>query len=224
MHFLRVIAAAAILVMPAPAFSADEVIEAIDQARKAYQGGDLAGAKQSLDLASQLIGQKNADTFGKLLPAPPGWKAGDVQNDRRSAPSGSARRPRAATTTMPRATMSRCRSPAIPAIVMQYAAVLSNPAIGGFPVVGGRALDRLLAGPPDGRRRRGGLDAERPGLLGLMPRVDALRRAVRLTLGFGLPGLAFGLGTGVGLTTLVRLGGRLQHRTSTTTSSSRSAS
>ena len=28
---------------------------------------DLAGAKQSLDLASQLIGQKNADAFGKLF-------------------------------------------------------------------------------------------------------------------------------------------------------------
>jgi len=80
MHLLRTIAAAAMLFMTAPAFAADEVIEAIDQARKAYQGGDLAGAKQSLDLASQLIGQKNADAFGKLLPAPlAGWKADEVQ-------------------------------------------------------------------------------------------------------------------------------------------------
>src|SRR5437588_10471357 len=80
MHLLRMIAAAAILSMAAPALAADEVIEAIDQARKAYQGGDLAGAKQSLDLASQLIGQKNADAFGKLLPAPlAGWKAEEVQ-------------------------------------------------------------------------------------------------------------------------------------------------
>ena len=80
MHSLRMIAAAAVLLMAAPALAADEVIEAIDQARKAYQGGDLAGAKQSLDLASQLIGQKNADAFGKLLPAPlAGWKAEEVQ-------------------------------------------------------------------------------------------------------------------------------------------------
>src|SRR5436305_14138481 len=80
MHSLRMLAAAVIVLMAAPALAADEVIEAIDQARKAYQGGDLAGAKQSLDLASQLIGQKNADTFGKLLPAPlAGWKAEEVQ-------------------------------------------------------------------------------------------------------------------------------------------------
>src|SRR5437764_14924877 len=80
MHLMRMIAAAAILFAAAPALAADEVIEAIDQARKAYQGGDLAGAKQSLDLASQLIGQKNADAFGKLLPAPlAGWKAEEVQ-------------------------------------------------------------------------------------------------------------------------------------------------
>jgi len=74
------IAVAAIFMVAAPALGADEVIEAIDQARKAYQGGDLASAKQSLDLASQLIGQKNADAFGKLLPAPlAGWKADRAQ-------------------------------------------------------------------------------------------------------------------------------------------------
>src|SRR5436305_12398628 len=80
MRLMRIVAAAAILFAVTPAFAADEVIEAIDQARKAYQGGDLAGAKQSLDLASHLIGQKNADAFGKLLPAPlAGWKAEEVQ-------------------------------------------------------------------------------------------------------------------------------------------------
>src|SRR5256885_8984971 len=80
MRLMRMIAAGAILFIAAPALAADEVIEAIDQARKAYQGGDLAAAKQSLDLASQLIGQKNADAFGKLLPAPlAGWKAEEVQ-------------------------------------------------------------------------------------------------------------------------------------------------
>src|SRR6266567_6885489 len=59
---------------------ADEVTDAIEQGRKAYQSGDLANAKQSLDLASQLIGQKNAETFGKLLPAAlAGWTAEAVQ-------------------------------------------------------------------------------------------------------------------------------------------------
>jgi hypothetical protein len=59
-----------------PALAADDILEAIDAARKAYQAGDMAGAKQSLDLASQLVGQKNAESFAALLPAAlPGWKA-----------------------------------------------------------------------------------------------------------------------------------------------------
>jgi len=62
------------------ALAADDIIDAIEQGRKAYQSGDLAGAKQSLDLASQLIGQKNAEGFAALLPAPlAGWKAGKAE-------------------------------------------------------------------------------------------------------------------------------------------------
>jgi hypothetical protein len=64
----------------AVAQAADDVLDAIDSARKAYQSGDLGNAKQSLDLASQLIGQKNAEAFSALLPAPlAGWKADKVQ-------------------------------------------------------------------------------------------------------------------------------------------------
>ena len=74
---VRMLAATAALVFAVlPAAAADEVMEAIDQARKAYQAGDLGEAKQSLDLASQLVGQKNAEGFAALLPnALPGWKA-----------------------------------------------------------------------------------------------------------------------------------------------------
>jgi hypothetical protein len=74
---IRMLAAVAVLVFAVlPAGAADEVMEAIDQARKAYQAGDFGEAKQSLDLASQLIGQKNAEGFAALLPnALPGWKA-----------------------------------------------------------------------------------------------------------------------------------------------------
>ena len=62
------------------AYAADDILDAIDGARKAYQSGDVAGAKQSLDLASQLIAQKNAEAFSALLPAAlPGWKAEKVQ-------------------------------------------------------------------------------------------------------------------------------------------------
>ncbi len=63
-----------------PALAADDILDAIEAARKAYQAGDMAGAKQSLDLASQLVGQKNAENFAALLPAAlPGWKAEKVE-------------------------------------------------------------------------------------------------------------------------------------------------
>ena len=72
----RMLGAVALVgLLAVPAF-ADDITEAMDQARKAYQSGDLTNAKQSLDLASQLIGQKNAEAFAALLPnALPGWKA-----------------------------------------------------------------------------------------------------------------------------------------------------
>lgn len=69
-----------VLLVAQPAMAADDILDSIDQARKSYQSGDLAAAKQALDLASQLIGQKNAEGFAALLPAAlPGWKAEKVQ-------------------------------------------------------------------------------------------------------------------------------------------------
>lgn len=81
MHLIRVTLTAALLAAAVlPVHAADDILDAIDQGRKAYQAGDLGAAKQQLDLASQLIGQKNAETFAKLLPAPlPGWKAEKAQ-------------------------------------------------------------------------------------------------------------------------------------------------
>jgi hypothetical protein len=58
---------------------ADDISDAIDQAAKAYKSGDMSTAKQQLDLASQLVGQKNAEGFGALLPpALAGWTAEKV--------------------------------------------------------------------------------------------------------------------------------------------------
>ena len=78
---LRIICGAIFLALAAmPALAADDILDAIEAARKAYQAGDMAGAKQSLDLASQLVGQKNAESFAALLPAAlPGWKAEKVE-------------------------------------------------------------------------------------------------------------------------------------------------
>jgi hypothetical protein len=77
MPILRIVFGAVFLAAAfLPALSADEILDTIDQARKAYQAGDMAGAKQSLDTAAQLVGQKNAEALAALLPAPlPGWKA-----------------------------------------------------------------------------------------------------------------------------------------------------
>ena len=81
MRVARQIVATAILsFVSLPAYSADDILDAMDQARKAYQSGDLGEAKQQLDIASQLVGQKNAEAFTKFLPAPlPGWNAEKVQ-------------------------------------------------------------------------------------------------------------------------------------------------
>ena len=78
---LRIICGAIFLAAAAmPALATDDILDAIDAARKAYQAGDMAGAKQSLDIASQLVGQKNAESFAALLPAAlPGWKAEKVE-------------------------------------------------------------------------------------------------------------------------------------------------
>jgi hypothetical protein len=79
---MRTIRAAILLtvgLLACPAF-ADDITDALDAARKSYQSGDLTGAKQSADLASQLIGQKNAEGFVTLLPKPlSGWTAEEAQ-------------------------------------------------------------------------------------------------------------------------------------------------
>jgi hypothetical protein len=59
---------------------ADDVTDAIEAGRKAYVDGELAKAKEALGLATQLIGQKYAEAYAKMLPAPlPGWKADEVE-------------------------------------------------------------------------------------------------------------------------------------------------
>ncbi len=70
------VVAALFAVVALPALAADDVLDAMEDARKAYQAGDMTKAKQQLDLASQLVGQKNAEGFAAMLPEPlPGWTA-----------------------------------------------------------------------------------------------------------------------------------------------------
>ena len=131
MTFVRFFCAAAILISSAPALAADDVIEAMDQARKAYQGGDLGGAKQALDLASQLIGQKNAESFGALLPpALSGWKAEDVQTSALGQVAfGASQASRRYTNAKDESVEVQITGDS--AMIMQMATLLNNPAIAG---------------------------------------------------------------------------------------------
>ena len=131
MRSIILLASAVLLVAGQSMASADEITDAIDQGRKAYQGNDLANAKQSLDLASQLIGQKNAEAFGKLLPAAlSGWTAEEVQTTAVGAVGFGAS---TASRAYQRANGDRIEVQITgdSAIIMQYATFLSNPQIGG---------------------------------------------------------------------------------------------
>lgn len=132
MATLRILFAGVFLAALAlPAFAADDILDAIDQARKAYQAGNLASAKQSLDMASQLVGQKNAESFGSLLPAPlPGWTAEKVETTAVGVAmfgaSSASRRYRG-----PDGHDVHVRITGDSALVMQFAQLFLNPAIAG---------------------------------------------------------------------------------------------
>ncbi len=131
MTFTRIFGACALLGLLSAAALADDITDAIEQARKAYQSGDLGNAKQSLDLASQLIGQKNAEGFATLLPkALPGWTAEKVETTSVGAMAFGA------TVASRRYTNAQGNHVEVQitgdsAMVMQFAALLSNPQIAG---------------------------------------------------------------------------------------------
>jgi hypothetical protein len=113
-----------------PAFAADDILDAIDQARKAYQSGDMANAKQSLDLASQLIAQKNAESFSALLPAPlSGWKAEKVQANAVGAAIFGGVSAASRSYTNAKGDSVEVSISGDSAIIMQFAPMLNNPAM-----------------------------------------------------------------------------------------------
>jgi len=115
----------------APVWAADDVLDAIEQARKAYQSGDLANAKQSVDLASQLIGQKNAETFAALMPAPlGGWRAEKAQTSTVGA-VGFGASTASRTYTNAKGENVEVQITGDSAMVTQFATLLANPQIAG---------------------------------------------------------------------------------------------
>jgi hypothetical protein len=130
---LRILFGAALLAAVAlPALAADDILDAIDQARKAYQSGDMANAKQSLDLASQLIAQKNAEGFVALLPAAlPGWKAEKAQASAVGAAMFGGASAASRSYSNAKGDTVEVSITGDSAMIMQFAPMLNNPAMAG---------------------------------------------------------------------------------------------
>ena len=131
MILARVLLAVTLALAAPAAFAGDDILDAIDQARKSYEAGNMTAAKQSLDLASQLVGQKNAESFGALLPQPlPGWTAEKVETAAVGAAmfgaSSASRRYRS-----PDGHDVEVRITGDSALVMQFAQLFLNPVIAG---------------------------------------------------------------------------------------------
>ena len=134
MSQLRIVLCAALLAVATalPAYAADDILDAMDQARKAYQAGDTATAKQSLDLASQLIGQKNAEAFATLLPAPlAGWKAEKAQANAVGATMFGGASAASRSYNNDKGDTVDISITGDSAMVMQFAPMLNNPAMAG---------------------------------------------------------------------------------------------
>jgi hypothetical protein len=115
----------------APAL-ADDILDAIEQGRKAYQAGDMAGAKQSLDVASQLIAQKNAEGYATLLPEPlSGWQADKAQTNAVGATMFGGISAANRTYTNAKGDTVEVSISGDSALVTQFAPMLSNPAMAG---------------------------------------------------------------------------------------------
>ena len=132
MKTIRVLIAAVCLAATVAPAAADDIIDAIDAARKAYQAGDMGNAKQSLDLASQLIGQKNAESFAALLPpALPGWTAEKAQANAVGAAMFGGASAASRTYNNAKGDSVEVSITGDSAMIMQFGPMLSNPALAG---------------------------------------------------------------------------------------------
>ncbi|RDV05374.1 hypothetical protein [Undibacter mobilis] len=111
---------------------ADDIVDAIEQGRKAYQSGDMTAAKQSLDLASQLIAQKNAEGYATVLPEPlSGWKADKAQTSAVGAAVFGGVSAATRTYTNAKGDTVEISISGDSALLMQFAPMLNNPAMAG---------------------------------------------------------------------------------------------
>lgn len=133
MRALRIVlSAAAIAALVLPVLAADDILDAIDAARKAYQAGDMANAKQSIDTASQLIAQKNAEAFSALLPAPlAGWKAEKAQANAVGAALLGGASSASRSYSNAKGDTVEVTITGDSALIMQFGPMLNNPAMAG---------------------------------------------------------------------------------------------
>lgn len=111
---------------------ADDILDALDQGRKAYQAGDMATAKQSIDLASQLIAQKNAEGYAALLPEPlAGWKADKAEVSAVGAAVFGGVSAATRVYTNAKGDTVEVSISGDSALLMQFAPMLNNPAMAG---------------------------------------------------------------------------------------------
>ncbi len=69
------------LAVSSPFVLADDFTETLDNARAAYDEGDISGAKEELTYASQLLSQMRGKTLQGFLPQPlDGWEQKDSKN------------------------------------------------------------------------------------------------------------------------------------------------
>ncbi len=132
MRMLRILFGVTVLAAAALPALADDILDAIDGARKAYQAGDMPNAKQSLDLASQLIAQKNAEAFSALLPAQlVGWKAEKVQATAVDAAMFGGASAASRSYSNAKGDTVEVSITGDSAMIMQFGPMLNNPALAG---------------------------------------------------------------------------------------------
>lgn len=114
-----------------PGAAADDILDALDAALKAYQAGDLTGSKQQLDLAATLVGRKNAEGFAAVLPQPlPGWK-GDRPQTSMVGGMGFAASQASRNYTNAKGDNVEVQVTGDSSVIAQVATFLANPAIAG---------------------------------------------------------------------------------------------
>ena len=70
---LRFVPAVLAIALASPV-AADEFTDTLESALKAYEEGDIVGARQDLDYAGKLLASMKSESLAKLLPdAQPGW-------------------------------------------------------------------------------------------------------------------------------------------------------